>query len=222
MRRFIVVILALLLSITGPYAKCRAHEIAPSLTPVRVFEGGTAYRTRDDCYWVLRLSGSWRQMGRQCGGLVRDELRQFYTGVTTDVEERGIDIDEQLENARLWASVFSPNLNELMKGIAESAGFSEDETLILNAGMSSLSYAILQGETPSACSGLAVWGRYTPNGARVFGRNWDIHREAMERYMRNCVSGYCPTAGAYHMDPWFGLFRLATDRPGRSVRRCAR
>lgn len=162
-----VVILAPLLSITGPYAKCRAHEIAPSLTPVRVFEGGTAYRTSDDCYWVLRLSGSWRQMGRQYGGLVRDGLRQFYAEITTDVKERGIDIDEQLENARFWALTFSPNLNELMRGIAESSGLSEDEALVLNAGMSSPSHAILQGEAPSACSGLAVWGRYTPDGALV-------------------------------------------------------
>lgn len=105
---------------------------------------------------MLSLSGTWRQMGRQYGGLVRDELRQFYAEITADVEERGIDIDEQLENARFWASVFSPNLNELMKGIAESSGLSEDEVLILNAGMSNLSYAILQGEAPSACSGSSV------------------------------------------------------------------
>jgi len=151
-----VVILALLLSITGPYARCRAHEIALSLAPVRVFEGGTAYRTSDDCYWVLRLSGSWRQMGRQYEGLVRDELRQFYTGVTTDVEERGIDIDEQLENARFWASVLSPNLNELMKGIAESSGLSEDEALILNAGMSSLSYAMHAADSQSGAGTLQM------------------------------------------------------------------
>jgi len=179
-----VVILALLLSLAGSCAKCLAYETDPLLKPVRVFEGGTAYRTSEDCYWVLRLSGSWRQMGRQYGGLVRDELRQFYAEITADVEERGIDICEQLENAKFWASVFSPDLNELMKGIAESSGLGEDEVLILNAGMSNLSYAILQGEAPSACSGLAVWGRYTPDGALVFGRNWDIDRAAMERYMK--------------------------------------
>jgi hypothetical protein len=183
-RRVMAVIIALLILVTGPYAECRAHETDSSLTPVRVFEGGTAYRTSEDCYWVLSLNGSWRQMGRQYGGLVRDELCQFYAEITTDVEERGIDTDEQLENARFWASVFSTNLNELMKGIAESSGLSEDEVLILNAGMPNLSYAILQGEAPSACSGLAVWGRYTPDGALVFGRNWDIDRGAMERYMK--------------------------------------
>jgi len=183
-RRSMVVILALSLSISGSYAKCLAHETDPLLTPVRVFEGGTAYRTSEDRYWVLSLSGSWRQMGRQYGGLVRDELRQFCAEITADVEERGIGIDEQLENARFWASVFSLDLNELMKGIAESSGLSEDEVLLLNTGMSNLSYAILQEEAPSACSGLAVWGRYTPDGTLVFGRNWDIHREAMERYMK--------------------------------------
>lgn len=147
-RRYMVVILALLLSLAGSCAKCLAYETDPLLKPVRVFEGGTAYRTSEDCYWVLRLSGSWRQMGRQYGGLVRDELRQFYAEITADVEERGIDICEQLENAKFWASVFSPDLNELMKGIAESSGLGEDEVLILNAGMSNLSYAILQGEAP--------------------------------------------------------------------------
>ncbi|HOI38926.1 MAG TPA: hypothetical protein PLF11_16300, partial [Bacillota bacterium] len=89
-RRSMVVILALSLSISGSYAKCLAHETDPLLTPVRVFEGGTAYRTSEDRYWVLSLSGSWRQMGRQYGGLVRDELRQFCAEITADVEERGI------------------------------------------------------------------------------------------------------------------------------------
>ncbi len=56
--------------------------------------------------------------------------------------------------------------------------------LILNAGMLNLSGLALGGEEPRSCSGLAVWGEYTPDGNLIFGRNWGIDRESMKKYMK--------------------------------------
>ncbi len=70
-----------------------------------------------------------------------------------------------------------------MKGISETSGMNEDEVMVLNAGMILLTIQILSGAPPSACSGVAAWNEYTPDGTLVFGRNWDIDRESMLDYM---------------------------------------
>jgi len=68
--------------------------------------------------------------------------------------------------------------------------------LVLNAGMVMLSTVVLGGEPPSACSGLAVWDEYTPDGVLVFGRNWDIERESLQPYMKYLsVAVFSPDSG---------------------------
>jgi hypothetical protein len=161
-----------------------SHEKNGQLVKVMAFEGGTAFRTGDNIYWVLSLRGTWREMGRQYGGLVREDLRRFYGEITEDVAARGIDKRRQLEEAKAFAAGFNDNLRELLQGISETSGLSEEEVLLLNAGMLNLADAVLGPVAPSACSGLAAWGSYTPDGSMVFGRNWDIDRESMKKYMK--------------------------------------
>ncbi len=176
---FVILVVILTCSPTG-----YSHEKNSQLLKVATFEGGTAYRTSDNVYWVLSLTGTWREMGRQYGGLVREDLRQFYQEITEDVAARGIDKKEQLEAAKDFADSLDDNLRELLTGISETSGLSKDEVLLLNAGMLNLSNAVLGPVVPSACSGLAAWGDYTPDGSMVFGRNWDIDRESMKQYMK--------------------------------------
>ncbi len=161
-----------------------SHEKNSQLLPMAAFQGGTAYKTSDHIYWVLSLNGTWREMGRQYGGLVREDLRQFYQEITEDVAARGIDKKEQLKVAKEFAGSLNDNLRELMTGISETSGLNEDEVLLLNAGMVNIADAVLGPVAPSACSGLAAWGSYTPDGSVVFGRNWDIDRASMKQYMK--------------------------------------
>lgn len=108
-------------------------------------------------------------------------------GAGRDAENSGeiLSIQELklVETAREFASLYSPEINSIMKGMTETSGLNEDEVMVLNAGMILLTIQILSGEPPSACSGLAAWNEYTPDGSLVFGRNWDIHRESMVDYM---------------------------------------
>jgi len=154
------------------------------LTEKSTFEGGAAYRTADDIYWVLCLSGSWEEMGRQYGALVKDDLQAFYKEITEDIAQRGISQSEQLSTAKAFTATYPGELIDLMKGMAETSGLSKDELTLLDVGMVNLSGALL-GEMPtSSCSGIAVWGDYTADGTLVFGRNWDIDRAGMEKYMK--------------------------------------
>lgn len=176
--------LVLSVILTGPLTGYCKNEPQNTLGKVTTFEGGTAYKTSDNIYWVLTLTGSWRNMGRQYGGLVRQDLRQFYQEITEDVAVRGLDKKAQLEVAKQFAESLNDNLRELLKGISDTSGLREDEVLSLNAGMLNLSEAVLGSEATSACSGIAAWKSYTPDGNMVFGRNWDIDRESMKKYMK--------------------------------------
>lgn len=184
-----IVVVAVLVAVAGFSVPCGAHE-------VERFEGGTAHKTDADAHWVLTLKGTWREMGRQYGGLARGELRRFFAEISEDLARRGMPLDEQFENARFMAATFSSDLNELLRGMVESSGLSEDEVLVLNAGIVMLSTVVLGGEPPSACSGLAVWDEYTPDGVLVFGRNWDIERESLQPYMKYlAVVVFIPDSG---------------------------
>ena len=150
----------------------------------RYFEQGYADRTGNDLYWVLTLSGSWEDMGRQYGGLIGNELRTFHAEISADLISRGVDQDARLAMGQQLYSGYSPEVQELLHGISQTSGLTMDETLVLNAGMLLLTIAVLGDEPPGACSGIAVWDDYSADGSLLFGRNWDIDREAMSRYMR--------------------------------------
>ena len=154
------------------------------------FEGGQAYRTSSDLFRVLNLTGSWREMGRQYGGLAGEDLRLFHDRIVADVTGRGVAGDEQLTVARDLYDGFSPELKELLQGMSETSGLTLDEVLILNAGMMLLTDAVLADQLPglpdegmAGCSGIGVWGTYTEDGSVIFGRNWDIDRDTMKEYM---------------------------------------
>ena len=178
------IIALMLIVVPSLLVSCSVHANEIPLGEVREFENGKAYKTGDNAYWVLTLNGTWQEMGRQYGGLVGGELCRFYMDISRDIADRGMGYDEQLESAKALASNLSSNLNDLLKGIAETSGLNKDEVLILNASMSSLAGLALGLETPSACSGLAVWDKYTTDGTLVFGRNWDIDRKSMQEYMK--------------------------------------
>ena len=183
--------LALCLFFSGP-----AYAGDGALTQVASFEGGTAYRTADDVYGVLNLSGTWRAMGRQYGALVKHDLAAFCAEITDDLAARGMDARQQTATGQWLAGRLSDELGELLDGMTETSGLTRDAVLRLNAGFFNLSDALLGAEQPDSCSGIAAWNAYTPDGGLVFGRNWDMMREGMQQYMKYLsVVVFHPTDG---------------------------
>jgi hypothetical protein len=171
---FVLVLMCLVMvSCTGQHDRRFSH-----------FEEGRSTKTRNGAYWVLDLTGSWLEMGRQYGGLMATELRHFHAELTADLEARGMERETQLVVAEEAYNAFSRNLQDVLVGISQTSGLTMDQTLVLNAGMMLMAQAVLGSEPPSACSGIAVWNGYTTDGNLIFGRNWDIDREAMRDYMR--------------------------------------
>ncbi len=160
------------------------RDSANCLNFVNSFEGGALYLTPNSIYPVLNLSGNWYEMGRQYGHLLQHQLRDFHDDISSDLTVRGMSYAAQLESAREFYQLYSPHIHQIMDGMTQTSGLSKDEVLVLNAGMMLLSGVILQGSPPSVCSGIAAWDTYTPDNTLVFGRNWDISRAEMVRYMK--------------------------------------
>lgn len=111
---FAIVIFMFLFVLTGFLTGCNTQKNTRPLMEEKIFEGGSAYKTGADAYWALSLRGTWREMGRQYGGLVKDDLQGFYKDISEDVTNRGMDYLAQLENAKGLASTLNSELNELL------------------------------------------------------------------------------------------------------------
>lgn len=111
----------------------------------------------------IYLHGSWHEMGRQYGELLKEELRHVYEflKVKADTEKKWngvVDIAEKLFRH------YPAELREFFMGMAETSGFNEEELRIINA--------VEYSEGAFMCSGLAVWGDYSREGL-LYGRNYD-------------------------------------------------
>ena len=130
------------------------------------FEKGS--KTKNGKLSVIELSGTWREMGRQYGALMADELRDIY--------ERGVGrltgAAENAEELALTAAKFFANypykFKSLMRGMSETSGLTLDELKAVNA----IEVIAAQSLAPQQCSGIAVWGDYS-DGPLVYGRNYD-------------------------------------------------
>lgn len=145
---------------------------------------GNLYATKTGSYNVLSLKGSWLDMGEQYGSLAGDQLREFYKRIHNDILARGIDSVKQFQMAKETYDSYSQELKDLLKGMSITSGLNFDQQIILDASFYILTVAVLNGHPPAACSGIGVLAPRTENGKVFFGRNWDIDREAMIKYMK--------------------------------------
>ncbi len=142
----------------------------PKLKGSAEFEGGKLYRAGK--FSVVELTGDYRQMGRQYGGLLKNELQALYH---LSIEEFFIKKQKLLpERIKTIAmAVFEPypqRYKEILYGMAETSGLGLEKQILLNAiewypKINHLSYG--------RCSGVAAWGPYTSGDPLVFGRNND-------------------------------------------------
>jgi hypothetical protein len=145
----------------------------PGLLLVDIFENGKLYRTTGEGgsgqFNVLVLKGSWREMGRQYGYLLRNEMNEFYETVVTDylIGTNGISYEDIGEAGDIFYAQQFSYVHELIAGMAETSGYSLEKMIII----SSLVHLV---DLASGCSSLSAWGDYTSDGPLVVGRNWDI------------------------------------------------
>jgi hypothetical protein len=162
--------LAMLVSAAGALQLPAVSDLSglnmPASQRVSAFENGQRYKAGP--YDVVVLSGSYREMGRQYGSLMKDELRSMYTIVTNRTTQQGATIEQVRDVAKKATALQPKRMKEIHAGIAETSGLTEEDVQVLYYG------AVFYLYGPSSCSFLAAWGDYTADGSVVVSRNWDL------------------------------------------------
>lgn len=120
---------------------------------------------------VVSLVGTYHDMGKQYGELMRDELRKAL-GVLQDyyVKRQHFRYEAVVHYAGLLFDRFPSQYQQFIDGVAIGAGISLNDAKVLN-GMETLG-AMSAGQTPQ-CAFLHMPGNRTYSGMPLIGRNYD-------------------------------------------------
>ena len=156
-----------------------AYGYAPAKEPVATkdtalkylseFEGGKLYSAGK--IKVVELRGDYRQMGRQYGALLKEDLEAMHRTIgEVFVKKRKMSPVQLATIAQAIFDRYPQRYKEILYGIADTSGLGRDKVILINAvewfpKISNLSFG--------RCSGIAAWGPYTNQGPLVFGRNDD-------------------------------------------------
>ena len=128
----------------------------------QVFEQGC--KAKVNGVSVVSLRGTWREMGRQYGMLMKDELAEVYYFVKTIVEY-SIGNAEKAESIIAVQTAQTPyRIAAFFEGAVETSGLTVEQLQAVNA-------VERIGGLPQ-CSAAFCWGKYAA-GPLVIGRNYD-------------------------------------------------
>lgn len=132
------------------------------------FEGGILHKSPSGDFYIAQLQGTFKEMGRQYGLMLSDQIRAFYQEAIVELamNEEGMKYEDLLAYGRDYYADFPQIFRDYFDGVAETSGLSVDQTKIM-AGVMYLIYL-------TGCSSLSVWGDYTVDGKTITGRNLDL------------------------------------------------
>ena len=166
------------------------QTVAKDLVPVASFDNGQRFQAGD--YPVIVLNGSYREMGRQYGALMKKELNEEYAFIISSLKDRGYTQEQIRAKVQGYSVLCSQRQMELLSGMAETSGLTKDDTTILYFGL--IYYLTLPRTSPS-CSYLATWGNYTPDGTVVVSRVLDLPEPVLQFNKWYVLTVYRPNDG---------------------------
>ena len=179
--------------------------------PADRFEG--ASKVFYDNVPAVVLKGSWRQMGRQYGHLLADDIRATYELVAPyqDLYNRGCGRMNPDIIAELYES-YPQHFKELFMGIAETSGLSLAQLKVANALEVVLIFGTGIYPTNTRCSAVCTWGDYGRDGRLVFGRNYDYTEEFAVLDDHIAVTVFHPDTGQipFAICTWAGCIYAST------------
>jgi len=172
---------------------CNFHSSAQSngksdIIPSETFDGGVLHMYGE--FSVLDLHGSFRQMGRQYGFLLKDKLHEFYDIAINEqcLKNQGLTYEKLLEKGHALFRFYPQRFKEILFGMAETSGMELDKHIILNA----------VEWYPWMCSYMAAWSDYTAEGKLVVGRNYDYSPYFRDYSKFLTVAVFHPEDGSFH------------------------
>lgn len=146
--------------------------------PEDAFEGGKLSQSPSGSFYIAELHGTFHQMGRQYGLLLKRQIGEFYKEAVTDflIGEKGFTYEFLAEQGEIHYNVFPQNVKDYYDGMAETDGITVGQTKI----MAALFIMIYN----TGCSSLSAWGDYTPDHDVVTGRNLDLVTENLSLFSK--------------------------------------
>ncbi len=206
MKTLLLLLLFCLLTMPGSVL-ATSQEPSPDKTPssdlplVATFENGQRYQA--GIYPVIVLSGSYREMGRQYGGLMKDELNDEYAFLTDTLTSLGMTREETRKDGQEIIAHYPQRIKEIFTGMSETSGLTSDDIAVLYYGPIFLLLAApAEPAVPVSCSYLATWGDYTTDGSPVVSRNWDLADSVLPFTQWYVLAIYRPTDGSNSIATW--------------------
>lgn len=182
---------ALLIIICLLVVSCSTHaeEDNASLILLSQFEEGKLYKI--DSLLIVQLSGSYRDMGRQEGYLLRNQIHEFYNESVINyfILENNLSYKQLVAESMDEFSLYPKRFEDIISGIAETSGMSLENLTIL----SRVPYI-----APN-CSAIFAWGNYSLDGSMVVGRNIDFYSVANDFLNYTIIVVYNPTDGSHSL-----------------------
>jgi hypothetical protein len=204
MKTFFLLLLLCILTVPVAALSLPLLSFSSGTTPstdlplVATFEGGQRYQAGE--YPVIVLSGSYREMGRQYGALMKPELNAEYTFLMDTLVSRGYTKEAIRAEAPSITAYYPQRIREIFSGMAETSGLTPEDIVILWYGPI---YQITAAPINKAsCSYLATWGNYTADGSLIVSRNWDLHDLEMPFTKWYVLAVYRPTDGSNAVATW--------------------
>ena len=201
----LIAVLILLCMITGTAAALTLPQVVSfpqsavtGVKPVATFEGGQRFAAGD--YPVIVLSGSYRQMGRQYGGLMKTELNEEYAFLLDTLVKRGYTQQQVRESGRDIPALYPQRIKEIFLGMSETSGLTPDDIAVLYYG--AIFQLMATPPVPASCSYLATWGNYTTDGSVIVSRNWDLDDSVTPYTKWYVLAVYRPTDGSNSIATW--------------------
>lgn len=143
------------------------------------FEGGKLYKA--GALNIPVMKGSFFEMGRQYGGLLKKELNEFYDlAVTKTLIGKKLATYKELLDMSKSALESNPTyVKEWVRGMSQTSGLGLEKQIIVSEALG----AIIM-RPGGACSGLVAWKDYTRGGSTVAGRNWDLGTFVLVPYQK--------------------------------------
>lgn len=150
-----------------------------------VFEQGR--KARRDSIIVVDLSGTWFEMGRQYGALMKNELDEVLLVIDTVVEANSGNASNAQQIVATQVQQTPWRISQFFEGAAETSGFTVEQLQYANA-------IERIGGLPK-CSVAITWGDYAEDNL-IIGRNYD-YSEALALLKDDiAVTVYHPADGA--------------------------
>jgi hypothetical protein len=146
--------------------------------PVDKFEGGKLSLSPTGAFYIVQLQGTFHQMGRQYGLLMKNQLAGYYQEVVEGylIGEKAIPYSDLVARGTLNYETYPWIFREYYDGMAETCGLTDEQVHVLSNTLMDLYEA--------GCSSLSAWGGYTPDGKTVTGRNLDLVAPGIRKFCK--------------------------------------